>query len=342
MSYDLRDLVRAFCADTLPMPEVRRLMGAEPDPALWRRFAALGLAAITVPEEYGGAGGTLADAAVVAEELGRALAPLPHLPAFLAASALMEGDEEAREAYLPGIVSGELAAVLARGGVRADGGRLTGTTAPAPDAGTADLFLVVADGALHVAETAERTPLTSIDGTRSLAVLTFDGTPARRVGPAPSPAAGWTVLAAEMAGGARAALDMAVAYAKVREQFGRPIGANQAVKHLCAELLLDVEAAASMAASAAREASPRAGAMALAYCGDAYVRVATECVQIHGGIGFTWEHDAHLYYKRAHASRALLGDPDDLYASLVDGAPQAGGASAEGASAEGGAVTSPR
>ncbi|MBO2457655.1 acyl-CoA dehydrogenase family protein [Actinomadura violacea] len=320
---ELRGLVRAFCADHLPMPRVRRVVETDGtdagyDPALWRRFAGLGLAGLAVPEEYGGAGQSLAEAAVVAEELGRALAPLPWLSTFLAASVLLTADDEARAELLPGIVAGERMATLAQGGgVRAEGGRLSGTTGPAPDAASADLLLVVADGALYVPETAERRPLASIDGTRRIAALAFDGTPARRIGGAPDPAPGMTALAAEMAGGARAALDMAVAYAKVREQFSRPIGANQAIKHLCAELLVDVEAAAALAAWAAREPSPRTAAMALAYCGDAFVHVATECIQIHGGIGFTWEHDAHLYFKRAHASRFLLAAPDDLYAALI-------------------------
>ncbi|KAB2372628.1 acyl-CoA dehydrogenase family protein [Actinomadura montaniterrae] len=320
---ELRGLVRAFCADHLPLPQVRRAIETDGtdtgyDPALWRRFAGLGLAGLAVPEEYGGAGQSLAEAAVVAEELGRALAPLPYLSTVLATSALLAADAGVRAEHLPGIVEGERTATLAQGdGVRVEGGRLTGTTGPAPDAASADLVLVVADGGLYVPEAAERRPLTSIDGTRRIAALAFDGTPARRIGDAPDPGPAMIVLAAEMAGGARAALDMAVAYAKVREQFGRPIGANQAIKHLCAELLVDVEAAAALAAWAAREPSARAAGMALAYCGDAYAHVAAECIQIHGGIGFTWEHDAHLYYKRAHASRFLLAAPDALYTALI-------------------------
>ncbi|WP_067485451.1 acyl-CoA dehydrogenase family protein [Actinomadura hibisca] len=313
---ELRALVRAFCADTLPMSAVRERLGAGYDPALWRRFAGeLGLAGLAVPEEYGGAGQTLAEVGDVQMELGRALAGLPFLSSAVLATYALLGcdDEDARKTWLPRLASGETTGTLVSGDVRVAGGRLSGTAAPVLDGATAGLLLVVAGDGLYVAEDARRIRLESLDATRPLASLTFDGTEARRIGGVPSPVPGLAALAAEMAGGARRAMEMAVEYAKVREQFGRPIGAYQAVKHACAELLVDVEAAASLAAWACAEPGAEAASTAKAYCGDAFVRVATECVQIHGGIGFTWEHDAHLYFKRAHASRVLLGTSEEHY-----------------------------
>ncbi|MFI6517072.1 acyl-CoA dehydrogenase family protein [Spirillospora sp. NPDC050679] len=316
---ELRELVRAFCADTLPMSAVRERLGGGYDPALWRRFAGeLGLAGLAVPEEYGGAGQTLAEVGDVQAELGRALAGLPFLSsAVLATYALLGcGEEGAREAWLPRLASGEATGTLVTGDLRVSGGRLSGTAAPVLDGATADLLLVVAGDGLYLAEDARRVRLESLDATRPLASLTFDGVGARRIGGVPSLAPAHAALAAEMAGGARRAMEMAVEYAKVREQFGRPIGAYQAVKHACAELLVDVEAAASLAAWACAEPGAESASMAKAYCGDAFVRVATECIQIHGGIGFTWEHDAHLYFKRAHASRTLLGTSEEHYARI--------------------------
>ncbi|MBV8160638.1 MAG: acyl-CoA dehydrogenase, partial [Acidimicrobiia bacterium] len=180
------------------------------------------------------------------------------------------------------------------------------------------LFTVAGD-----AEGLTRTPLATMDQTRKQARLEFSGTPAKLLG---TEGEGWPVLsrvlalaavalAAEQVGGAQKCLDMSVEYAKVRVQFGRPIGSFQAIKHKCADMLLEVESAksaayyAGWAAAELNDELPTVASLAKAYCSDAYFHAAAENIQIHGGIGFTWEHDAHLYFKRAKSSQLLLGDP---------------------------------
>jgi alkylation response protein AidB-like acyl-CoA dehydrogenase len=314
----------------------------------------LGLQGIAIPEEYGGSGFSFAEQAIVLEELGAALYGGPYLAsAVLAANALLaSGDEAAKKAYLPGIASGELIATLAfteeDGSWEANATRLTATPATSADTGvvggwqldghksfvldghTAGLVLVIGRtvGGLSLfavpgdAEGLVRTPLPTLDQTRKLAHLEFAGVSATLIG---ADGAGEALLsrvldiaaiaqAAEQLGGAQRALDMAVEYAKVRHQFGRPIGSFQAIKHRCADLLLDVESLRSAvvyAAAAVAEDSPEipvVAALVKAYASDVYFHVAAENIQIHGGIGFTWEHDAHLYFKRAKASELFLGD----------------------------------
>ena len=358
---ELRESVRRFLTERAPLTRVRELMetvdGTDPD--VWRQASAqLGLPGIAVPEEYGGAGFSFAEQAIVLEELGAALFTGPYLAsAVLAATALLaSGDQETMKDLLPGIAAGETVAALA---FTEDGGswdpasiRLAATKDPATknaatknngwrldghksfvlDGHAADLILVVAatgtGGQLSlfaVTSTADgltRRALPTLDQTRKLARLSFNHTPARLVGePGAARAAldhtldvAAVALAAEQLGGAQRALDMAVAYAKVRQQFGRPIGSFQAIKHRCADLLLEVEslrsavgyAAAAVAASSAE--LPVLAPLLKAYASDVYSHVAGENIQIHGGIGFTWEHDAHLYLKRAKASELFLGD----------------------------------
>ncbi len=314
----------------------------------------LGLQGIAIPEEYGGSGFTFTEQAIVLEELGAALYGGPYLAsAVLAANALLaSGDEAAKKAYLPGIASGELIATLAfteeDGSWEPDATRLTATLASAGaasgvgswrldgrksfvlDGHTAGLILVIGrtDAGLSLfavpadADGLTRTPLPTLDQTRKLARLDFSAVPATLIG---TDGAGQALLsrildiaaiaqAAEQLGGAQRALDMAVEYAKVRHQFGRPIGSFQAIKHRCADLLLEVESLRSAvvyAAAALAEDSaeiPVVAALVKAYASDVYFHVAAENIQIHGGIGFTWEHDAHLYFKRAKASELFLGD----------------------------------
>jgi alkylation response protein AidB-like acyl-CoA dehydrogenase len=358
---ELRDSVRRFLAERAPLTRVRELMETADgiDPGVWRQASTqLGLPGIAVPEEYGGAGFSFAEQAIVLEELGAALFTGPYLAsAVLAATALLAGDdEEARKDLLPGIAAGETVATLA---FTEDGGswdpasirlaatpddtgwRLDGHKSFVLDGHTADLILAVAaagtDGKLSLfavnavnavnavdagAIGLTRHALPTLDQTRKLARLAFNGTPARLVG---EPGAARAVLdrtldvaaialAAEQLGGAQRALDMAVAYAKVRQQFGRPIGSFQAIKHRCADLLLEVEslrsavgyAAAAVAADSTEV--PVLAPLLKAYASEVYSHVAGENIQIHGGIGFTWEHDAHLYLKRAKASELFLGD----------------------------------
>jgi alkylation response protein AidB-like acyl-CoA dehydrogenase len=323
------------------------------DPAVWRQASAqLGLPGIAVPEEYGGTGFSFAEQAIVLEELGAALFTGPYLAsAVLAATTLLAtDDEEAKKDLLPGIAAGETVATLAfteddgswdSASIRlqavkgTDGWRLNGHKSFVLDGHTAGLILVVAAGPpapgngklslFAVDGTADgltRRALPTLDQTRKLARLEFSQVPARLVG---EQGAARTVLdhtldvaaialAAEQLGGARRALDMAVDYAKVRQQFGRPIGSFQAIKHRCADLLLMVEslrsavgyAAAAVAAGSAEV--PALASLVNAYASEVYSHVAGENIQIHGGIGFTWEHDAHLYLKRAKASELFLGD----------------------------------
>jgi len=355
---ELRNSVRRFLAERAPLTRVRELMETPDgiDPDVWRQASTqLGLPGIAVPEEYGGAGFSFAEQAIVLEELGAALFTGPYLAsAVLAATALLASDdEEARKDLLPGIAAGETVATLA---FTEDGGswdpasirlaatpddtgwRLDGHKSFVMDGHTADLILAVAaagtDGKLSLfavnavnavdagAIGLTRHALPTLDQTRKLARLAFDGTPARLVG---EPGAARAVLdrtldvaaialAAEQLGGGQRALDMAVAYAKVRQQFGRPIGSFQAIKHRCADLLLEVESlrsAVGYAAAAVAAGSTEVPVLApllKAYASEVYSHVAGENIQIHGGIGFTWEHDAHLYLKRAKASELFLGD----------------------------------
>jgi alkylation response protein AidB-like acyl-CoA dehydrogenase len=350
---ELRDSVRRFLAERAPITKVRELMESTQgiDPGVWRQAGdQLGLPGIAVPEEYGGAGFSFAEQAIVLEELGAALFTGPYLAsAVLAVTALLaSGDEEAGKDLLPGIATGETVATLA---FTEDGGswdpaairltatqkdtgwRLDGHKSFVLDGHTADLILAVAatgtDGqlSLFAVNAGTTTGLTrhalpTLDQTRKLARLAFNDTPARLVG---EPGAARAVLdrtldvaaialAAEQLGGAQRALDMAVAYAKVRQQFGRPIGSFQAIKHRCADLLLEVESlrsAVGYAAAAVAAGStevPVLASLLQAYASEVYSHVAGENIQIHGGIGFTWEHDAHLYLKRAKASELFLGD----------------------------------
>ena len=347
---ELRASVRRFLADRAPLPRVRELMDTEDgiDRAVWEQAGAqLGLQGLAIGEAYGGAGFSFAEQAIVLEEFGAALYGGPYLAsAVLAATAVTASpDEGARRDLLPGIASGDTIATLAfteddgswdpaaiRAAAVKDGAdwKLHGHKSFVLDGGTAGLILVVAatDAGLALfAVTAgaaglTRTTLPTLDQTRKLARLELDAAPARLIG---SPGDGTAVLertldvaaialAAEQLGGAQRALDMAVAYAKTREQFDRPIGSFQAIKHRCADLLLEVESlrsAVGYAAAAVAEDSaeiPLLAPLVKAYASETYFHVAAENIQIHGGIGFTWEHDAHLYFKRAKSSELFLGD----------------------------------
>ena len=348
---ELRRAVRRFLEDKSPMTEVRRLMETTEgfDRAVWEQMAnQIGLQALTVPEEYGGAGFGYVELIVVLEEMGAALLCAPYFSTVaLAANALLSsGDEGAKKDYLPGIASGETIATLA---FTEDTGRwdLDGITMAATSKGdswaldgskmfvldghTADLVVVAARTGKGVSLFAvdgnagglSRTPLATMDQTRKQARLEFSAVPARLLGEegAAGPALSRTLdlaavaLAAEQVGGGQRCLDMSVEYAKTRIQFGRPIGSFQAIKHKCADMLLEVESAKSAAYYAGWAAAedsdelPVVASLAKSYCSEAYFHAAAENIQIHGGIGFTWEHDAHLYFKRAKSSELLLGDP---------------------------------
>jgi alkylation response protein AidB-like acyl-CoA dehydrogenase len=319
------------------------------DPAVWAQMGSqLGLQGLAIPEEYGGSGFTYVELIVVLEEMGRSLlcAPCFSTVALAANAILTSGDDAAKKELLPGIASGDAIATLAftEDNGRWDEGGITTTATRAGDGWTLDGHkMFVLDG--HVAnllvvaartpaglslfavdENAPgltRTPLATMDQTRKQARLELSGTPARLIGADGGASAGLSktldlaavALAAEQVGGAQQCLDMSVEYAKQRVQFGRPIGSFQAIKHKCADMLLEVESAksaayyAGWAAAEASDELPVVASLAKAYCSDAYFHAAAENIQIHGGIGFTWEHDAHLYFKRAKSSELLLGDP---------------------------------
>jgi alkylation response protein AidB-like acyl-CoA dehydrogenase len=348
---ELRKAVRRFLDDKSPSTEVRRLMETTEgyDPAVWSQMAnQLGLQALTIPEEYGGAGFGYVELVVVLEEMGRSLLCAPYFSTVaLAANALLaSGDEAAKSEYLPGIASGQTIATLAfteesgrwdvdgitMAATPSGGGwTLAGTKSYVIDGHTADLVLVAARTENGVslfavpgnAEGLTRTALSTMDQTRKQAKLTFANTPARLVGEegGAGPVLSKTLdlaavaLAAEQVGGAQRVLDMSVEYAKHRIQFGRPIGSFQAIKHKCADMLLEVESAksaayyAGWAAAEDNDELPVTACLAKAYCSEAYFHAAAENIQIHGGIGFTWDHDAHLYFKRAKSSELILGDP---------------------------------
>ena len=348
---ELRRMVRRFLEEKSPETEVRRLMGTSEgyDEAVWRQMAdQLGLQAMIIPEAFGGAGFGYVELLVVLEEMGAALLCAPYFSTVaLATNALLSSsDELAMKQWLPAIASGETIATLAltedsgrwdldsvtTAATKVDGGwTLQGHKSFVIDGHTAALIIVAARTAAGVSLFAvpgdaaglTRTALSTMDQTRKQAKLEFSGTPARLIG---ADGAGWATLsktldlaavalAAEQVGGAQKVLEMSVEYAKVRVQFGRPIGSFQAIKHKCADMLLEVESAKSAAyysGWAAAEDSdelPVVASLAKAYCSDAYFHAAAENIQIHGGIGFTWEHPAHLYFKRAKSSELYLGDP---------------------------------
>jgi alkylation response protein AidB-like acyl-CoA dehydrogenase len=348
---ELRAAVRRFLAEKSPESEVRRLMDTTDgyDPAVWSQMAdQLGLQSLTIPEEFGGSGFTYVELLVVLEEMGAALLCAPFFSSVaLAANALLtSGDDEAKKSYLPGIASGETIATLAItedngkwdfSGIecaatqQGDGWVLHGHKMFVIDGHVADLIIVAARTAAGVslfavpgdASGLTRTPLPTMDQTRKQARLQFAEVPATLIGTDGGAEAGLSktldlaavALAAEQVGGAQHVLDASVEYAKTRIQFGRPIGSFQAIKHKCADMLLEVESAKSAAYYAAWAAAedsdelPVVASLAKSYCSEAYFHSAAENIQIHGGIGFTWEHPAHLYFKRAKSSELLLGDP---------------------------------
>ncbi len=348
---ELRRQVRRFLEEKSPETEVRRLMATTEgyDEGVWRQMAEqLGLQSMIIPESVGGAGFGYVELLVVLEEMGAALLCAPYFSTVaLGTNALLcSGDDVAMKQWLPSIASGETIATLAitedtgrweldavtTSAKKADGDwQLSGHKSFVLDGHTAGLILVGAKTeaglSLFAVESSAsgltRTPLSTMDQTRKQARLEFDKTPATLVGTDGGAAAGLektlqlacVALAAEQVGGAQRVLDNAVDYAKNRLQFGRPIGSFQAIKHKCADMLLEVESAKSAAYYGAWAAStddaelPLAASLAKSYCSEAYFHCAGENIQIHGGIGFTWEHHAHLYFKRAKSSELLLGDP---------------------------------
>jgi alkylation response protein AidB-like acyl-CoA dehydrogenase len=355
----LRDTARRFLEDKSPTSAVRAQMETEDgfDRDLWSDIAAQGWQAMAIPEEYGGAGFTFVEQAILMEEMGRALFPAPFLSTVVLGADLIltAGSDPQKQELLPGIAAGERKVALAQlehnGGWGPDGitmvakrdGEdliLSGTKSFVVDGHTADTLLVavrtdegsagsdgisllVVDGS---ASGLNRRRLETMDMTRKQAELVFDDVRVPASSILGQEGLGWDAiadtltravvsLAFEQVGGAQMCLDMSVEYAKVRVQFGRPIGSFQAIKHKCADMLVQVESAKSAAYYAGwavveeSDELPIVAPLAKSYCSEAYFHCAAENIQIHGGIGFTWEHDAHLYFKRAKTDELLFGSP---------------------------------
>jgi alkylation response protein AidB-like acyl-CoA dehydrogenase len=360
----LRSSVRAFARAVSPEPEVRRAMDLPDgyDRAVWARMAGeLGLPGLAVPERYGGAGAGPVEAAIACEETGRFLLPGPLLSTLLAAAAIVRvADESVAGSLLPGIAAGSTIAALAwaeaggswdTDGVRctatqvAGGGwRLDGRKRYVPDAHAAGLLVIAArtvpDGVVALfavdrdAAGVTVDPLTAFDLTRRLSDVALDAVPAVPLAdPGGQPVDEVldlvrVLVAAEQVGTAQAALDMAVGYARERVQFGRVIGSFQAIKHMCADVLLDVESARSAAYFAAWAAASGSGdsdpgdlavaaPLARAFCADTALAAATLNMQVHGGLCFTWEHPAHLFFRRAKSGALLWGDAQQHRELLV-------------------------
>jgi alkylation response protein AidB-like acyl-CoA dehydrogenase len=343
----LADSVRKFVADRSPLTSLRQLIasGQPYDPDVWKQMTTqLGLAGLTVPEEYGGAGAGYSALSVALTELGAGLVASPLLGTVLAAEVLQRlADDEARQELLPRIAAGEVLATLALTSgfgshvTAAGSGRdvtLTGTVSPVLNGAEADVLLVPAGDVVYLVDAGAagltRTRLTAVDHSRSLARVALNGTPARALtgdGAAALAAAqdvGNLALASESAGAMRACIEMTSSYAKIRVAFGQPIGAFQAVKHKLADMQKAWElgyAALRDAARAGDEDRGRFGAaagVARVLLAQAYAEASVDTVHLHGGIGFTWEHDAHLYYKNGLSNKVLLGAPGEQLDRLAD------------------------
>ncbi len=348
---ELRRYAQHWLSEHSGSADVRRQMESGYDAGLWQSMAEMGWQAMTIPEAFGGAGFGFLELFVLLEEQGKTLLPSPFFSTVvLAANALiLGGTDDQRKEWLPAIAAGEMTATLAHveqagswtvddvaTSASADGHEwvINGTKGFVIDGATAALVVVAArseDGIdlfLVPADTPGLSirPLEAMDQTRPLAEMAFVDVrvPASALLGKPGSGASTlervydiacVALAAEQVGGAQRCLDMAVGYAKERRQFGRPIGSFQAIKHKCAEMLVELEAAKSAAyyaAWAVAVESPemsRVVPLAKAYCSEAFFHCAAENIQIHGGIGFTWEHDAHLYFKRAKSAELMFGPP---------------------------------
>ena len=322
------ETARAFFAENATSERTRAAMAADGiDAALWSAFCQeLGLSGIGIPESAGGAGLGLVELAIIAEAAGAQVAALPMLGSLaLSAQAIAAGGSaEQQAAHLPGLLSGEtIAAYVHDAGLAADGGTLTGEAGFVAHGASAQNFVVTSNtGAWIVPANAPGltvTRLTTMDQTRPYARVTLAGAAGEPLADAAAAIAaahraGFVTVAAEALGGAQACLDRTAAYAKERVQFGRAIGSFQAYKHRLADMMIEIEQARSAvywAACAVDEGSEEA-AIALhaakSFCADTYFMVAGNMIQLHGGIGFTWEHDAHLFFKRARSIQSMLGN----------------------------------
>jgi alkylation response protein AidB-like acyl-CoA dehydrogenase len=349
----LKDTARKFFAGESPIAAVRKAMETETahDAALWTKLAEQGFTGIITPEEYGGMGLGKVELVLLMEEAGYALLPGPFFSTVALAGAVIDAcaTPEQKKKYLQRIAAGQaratLALVEAAGSwdpdglkISAAGGKLNGTKLFVTDAAVADFIVVVARDGVFVVEAKAPglhiEPMKGMDLARKIYAVEFKNTPAEKLGDSSGLAGALNVataaLCAEMTGGMQRTLELTVAYAKTRKQFGKPIGIFQAVQHLCADMYLETESSRSAtyyAAWALEENVPDAAAavsVAKIYASDASRNVGNHGIQVHGGMGFTWENDIHLYYRRAKASETMLGDAafhrERIARLVIDGA----------------------
>jgi alkylation response protein AidB-like acyl-CoA dehydrogenase len=346
----LRSAAREFLEGESPMTAVRELMDDERGyrPEVWKQMAELGWVGLLIPEEHGGAGLNYVDLVVILEEMGRALLPSPFFGNLQGTLAVLRaGNDTQKKDILPAVAAGDRILTFAiteeagtedpadlKLAAEKDGGsyRLSGSKLFVPDGQNADTLVVAVrtggEGELSLLlvdrESAgvSVTPLKSMDQTRRIAEVSFDGATGQLLGAENAGLDTWewvrdralVALSADAVGGSEKVLEDSVAYAKERVQFGKPIGVHQAIKHKCADMLIEVESSKSITYYAAWTAAEDldearlAAAMAKAYTSDAYRHCSGENIQIHGGVGFTWEYDCHLYFKRAKAVEVTYGD----------------------------------
>ena len=350
----LKDTARKFFAGECHMAHTRKLMETETayDPTLWQKLAQQGFTGIISPEEYGGMGLGKVELALLMEEAGYALLPGPLFSTIVAGAVIDAcGGAEQKKQYLAPICSGEARATVAflESGANWDpsglkmtaaGDKLTGTKLFVTDAGVADFLVVVAADGVFLAKAKAPginvQPMKGMDLTRKIYSVEFKNTAAERLSNAGLQRAleiAAVALAAETVGGMQRVLETTVAYAKTRKQFGKAIGSFQAVQHMCADMYLETESARSAAYYAAwalEENAPDAAvavSIAKMYASDVSRTVGNRGIQVHGGMGFTWENDLHLYYRRAKASETMLGDAsfhrERIAAMVIDGAQSA-------------------
>lgn len=338
----IRDQARNFLSQECTAQTVRGVLDTDTpfDRELWQKIIDLGWTSMAIPEAYGGLDLGYLELCVIAEELGRALAPVPFSSSvYLATEALKTwGSEEQKTHYLPKLAAGELIGTLATSealgaltvAAQVTGGKLQGKKYPVPDGDVADFAIVLANDESGVAglflvelerDTVQRSTLTSMDPSRSQASLAFDNAPAQALGDG---AAGMerlatlldraaVLLAFEQIGGSHAALDMGMAYTRERYAFGRSIASFQAIKHKFADMYVAMELARANAYYGAWALScdapdlPLAAATARVSATEAYYQITRENIQVHGGMGFTWEFDCHLYYRRAQLLSSVIG-----------------------------------
>jgi alkylation response protein AidB-like acyl-CoA dehydrogenase len=334
----LKDNARKFFSVECPVAEVRRLMETATayDSALWSKMAEQGFTGIIFPEEVGGLGLGKVEMILLMEEMGYALVPGPFFSTVALAGAVLDacGSAEQKEKYLAPICRGEARSTVANfvdagpvpnstdNRITVPGGKLTGQKLFVPDAAVADSILVITTSGVFVAESKAPgvtiKPMNGMDLTRKLYSVQFENVAAEKL----ANATGWAqaldiataALVAEMVGGMQRTLDLTVQYAKTRKQFGKPIGSFQAVQHQCADMYLETESSRSAAYYAAwalqENAADASTAVSVAkmYASEACRTVGNRGIQVHGGMGFTWENDLHLYYRRAKSAETMLGD----------------------------------